>query len=105
MGFFGKHFIDEFEQAKADYCGWECGNVFSGWTTALQVAVDALKWNQAMVSFYLPAFTIISCALAIVHVSAHHVLVDCDPETCTMDVERVAAKITSRIHVIMFVHI
>jgi len=53
----------------------------------------------------LPAFTIISCAAAIVRAGATPVVVDSDPMTWNMDVGQVAEKITPRTKAIMVVHI
>ena len=53
----------------------------------------------------MPAFTIISCAQAVVPPAAMPVLVDSDPRTWSMDVGQVEAKITPRTRAIMPVHI
>jgi perosamine synthetase len=97
-------FIDRFEEIWAAYCGRKYGVAVSNGTTALQVAVDALALKPGD-EVILPSFTIISCAQAIVHAKAIPVLVDCDPETWTMDVQQVADRITARTRAIMPVHI
>jgi perosamine synthetase len=53
----------------------------------------------------MPAFTIISCAAAIVKAGAKPVLVDADSLDWNMKVEDVEAKITARTKAIMAVHI
>jgi perosamine synthetase len=53
----------------------------------------------------MPTFTIISCALPVVLADAVPVLVDSDPDTWTMDVDQVEARITPRTRAIMAVHI
>ncbi|MBI9086571.1 MAG: DegT/DnrJ/EryC1/StrS family aminotransferase, partial [Desulfobacterales bacterium] len=53
----------------------------------------------------LPAFTIISCAAAVVRAGAVPVVVDADPVTWNMDVARIEEKITPKTRAIMAVHI
>lgn len=97
-------FIGAFEQAWADYCGRRHGVAVSNGTAALQAAVAALDLEQGD-EVIMPTFTIISCALAVVHTGGVPVLVDADPATWTMDVEQIAARITPRTRAIMPVHI
>ena len=73
-------------------------------TAALEIAIEALgiiKGDEVI----MPAFTIISCASAIVKMGAIPVLVDSDLQTWNMDVNQIEAKITSRTKAIMVVHI
>ena len=62
-------------------------------SAALDAAVAALDLERGD-EVILPAFTIISCAAAIVRAGCVPVLVDSNPITWCMDVEQVAAKIT-----------
>ncbi len=96
-------FIREFEDAWAAYCGMEHGIAVTSGTTALQVAMASLGLEPGD-EVIMPAFTIISCALAIIEAGATPVLVDSDPRTWCMDVEQVAARITPRTRAIMPVH-
>ena len=98
------HFIEEFEEKWAAYCGMKYGVAVSNGTTALQVAVGCLDLKPGD-EIILPSFTIISCALAIVDHGGIPVLVDSDPRTWCMDVAQVEAKITRRTRAIMPVHI
>jgi perosamine synthetase len=98
------HFIEEFENRWAAYCGMKYGIAVSNGTTALQVAVGCLNLKPGD-EVIMPSFTIISCALAIVENGGIPVLVDSDPRTWCMDVSQVEAKITKRTRVIMPVHI
>jgi perosamine synthetase len=97
-------YVTRFEQAWADYCGMKHGVAVSSGTAALQVAIDALRLGPGD-EVVMPAFTIISCALAVVRAGAVPVLVDSDPETYCLDVEQVAAAVTSRTRALMPVHI
>ena len=97
-------FIEEFEEKWAAYCGMKYGIAVINGTAALQVvfACIDLKPGDEVI---MPTFTIISCALAVVYNGGVPVLVDSDPHTWCMDVSQVEAKITSRTHAIMPVHI
>jgi perosamine synthetase len=97
-------FIDEFESRFAEYCGMKHGVAVSNGTVALQLAVSCLglEPNDEII---MPTFTIISCALAAVYNGARPILVDCDPDTWCMDVDRMEALVTDRTRAIMPVHI
>jgi len=97
-------FIDKFEEKWSRYCGRKYGVSVSNGTAALQAAVAALNLQEGD-EVIMPAFTIISCAAAIIYSGGMPVLVDADPRTWTMDVAQVAGKITSRTKAIMVVHI
>ena len=97
------HFIEEFEQAWANYCGMKYGIAVSNGTTALQVAVACANIEPGD-EVIVPAFTIISCVQAILYNQGIPVLVDCDPKTWTMDPCQLEAKITPRTKAIMPVH-
>jgi perosamine synthetase len=97
-------YITKFEQSFAEYCGRSHGVAVSNGTTALQVACRCLDLKPGD-EVVMPTFTIISCALAVVYEGATPVLVDADPDTWTMDVEKIAEKITTHTRAIMPVHI
>jgi perosamine synthetase len=97
-------FIEAFEQGWADYCGRRYGIAVSNGTAALQLALACigLKPGDEVI---IPAFTIISCALAVIYNGGVPVLVDADPRTWCMDVGQVKEKINGRTRAIMPVHI
>ncbi|MCU0595768.1 MAG: DegT/DnrJ/EryC1/StrS family aminotransferase [Desulfobacterota bacterium] len=97
-------FIDEFEEQWAAYCGVKHGISVSNGTVALQTAVACLGLEPGF-QVIMPAFTIISCALAVIYNGGVPVLVDSDPRTWCMDVSRVEEKITGNTRAIMPVHI
>ena len=97
-------YIGAFEEAWAGYCGRRHGVAVSNGTTALQLAVSSLDLEPGD-EVILPAFTIVSCALAVVYNRAVPVLVDCDPGTWTMDPAAIEERITERTRAIMAVHI
>jgi perosamine synthetase len=96
-------FITAFEESWAGYCGVDHGIAVSSGTTALELAVACLELEPGD-EVIMPAFTIISCALAILRAGLKPVLVDSDPRTWCLDVNAVADKITPRTRAIMPVH-
>lgn len=99
----GPH-IEAFEAAWAAYCGRKHGIAVANGTVALHLAISLLDLQPGD-EIIMPTFTIISCAMPVVLAGAVPVLVDSDPETWTMDVDQVEAKITARTRGIMPVHI
>ena len=97
-------YVKEFEQKCAKYCSVKEGVAVSSGTAALQVALACLPLNKGD-EVIMPSFTIISCAISIIEAGAEPVLVDCDPETWTMDVKEVEKRISPRTKAIMAVHI
>jgi len=97
-------FVSEFEQRFAARVGRRHGIAVCNGTAALEAAVVALGLGPGD-EVILPAFTIISCAAAIVRAGAVPVVVDSDPLTWNMLPELVAARVTPRTRAIMVVHI
>jgi perosamine synthetase len=97
-------FISEFEERWAGYCGMKHGVAVSNGTVALQAAVACLDL-QPEDEVIMPAFTIISCAQAVIYNGGVPVLVDAEPRTWCMDVSEIEARITPRTRAIMPVHI
>jgi len=97
-------FIGEFEKRWAEYCGMKYGVAVSNGTVALEAAVGCLALEPGD-EVIMPTFTIISCALAVIYNYGKPVLVDSDPQTWTIDVSQIEAKITPRTRAIMPVHI
>ncbi len=97
-------FVRKFEEKLAAAVGRRHGIAVCNGTAALEVAVAALSLKPGD-EVIMPAFTIISCAAAIVRSGCVPVLVDSDPLTWNMEVRQIEAKITSRTKAIMVVHI
>jgi len=97
-------FVDKFEAQMARQVGRKYGVAVANGTAALDIAVAALGIGIGD-DVIIPAFTIISCASAVVRSGARPVVVDCDIETWNMDVTRIEEKITSCTKAIMAVHI
>jgi perosamine synthetase len=97
-------FIREFEEKFADRVGRKYAIAVSNGSVALDAAIVALG-IKAGDEVILPTFTIISCAAAIVRAGAIPVVVDCNPLTWNIDVDKIEARITSKTKAIMVVHI
>lgn len=97
-------YVDEFEKKFSSYIGVDHGIAVCNGTAALETALFAAEIGNGD-EVIMPAFTIISCPLAAIRFGAVPVLVDCDPETWNMDVNKIEERITSRTKAIMPVHI
>jgi perosamine synthetase len=97
-------FVARFEQAFAARLGRAHGVAVCNGTAALEAALYGLGVRTGD-EVIMPAFTIISCALAALRLGARPVLVDIDPETWCMDTAQVKARLTPRTRVVMPVHI
>ncbi|GLI36594.1 DegT/DnrJ/EryC1/StrS family aminotransferase [Geobacter hydrogenophilus] len=97
-------FVARFEENFAARVGRKYGVAVSNGTVALEASLVALGIGCGD-EVILPAFTIISCASAVVRAGAKPVLVDSDPLTWNMDVSRIESRITPRTKAIMAVHI
>lgn len=97
-------FVKEFERKMSETVDRRYGIAVSNGTAALEVAVQALNIGEGD-EVIMPAFTIISCAMAVTKVGAVPVLVDSDVDTWNMNVDEIESKITSKTKAIMIVHL
>jgi perosamine synthetase len=97
-------YVREFETRFARRVARTHGVAVCNGSAALEVAVAALGIGEGD-EVILPAFTIISCAAAVVRAGAIPVLVDADHLTWNMDVSKIEQRITSRTKAVMIVHI
>lgn len=97
-------FVRRFEKDFVSFVGVKYGIAVCSGTAALETALFALGVKAAD-EVIMPSFTIISCAVACLRLGAKPVLVDIEPETCTMDVDQIEGKITPKTKVIMPVDI
>lgn len=97
-------YVERFEKGMAGYTGRKYGIAVSSGTAALETAVQALELPKGS-EVILPAFTIISCAQAVVKAGLVPVVVDCREDTWNMDVSQIEEKITEKTVAIMAVHI
>ena len=96
-------FVGRFEREMAGVCGRKHGIAMSNGSTALDAALQALGLPEGS-EVIMPAFTIISCASAVLRDGCVPVLVDCD-RTWNMDTAQIESKITDKTSAIMAVHI
>ena len=105
-------FVHRFEEQMAASVGRRHGIAVCNGTVALEAAVAALELEPGD-EIVMPAFTIISCAAAVVRCGCVPVLVDSDPITWNMDVDKLRSKIENELEIknnkklkaIMVVHI
>jgi len=97
-------FVRKFEQRMSGTVGRKYGVAVSNGTAALEVAVQALGISEGD-EVIMPAFTIISCAMAVTKAGAVPVLVDSDIHTWNMNADEIETKITPRTKAIMIVHL
>ena len=98
----GKYLV-QFEQAFARYCGCEHGIGTTSGTTALHLAIAAVAVGPGD-EVIMPTFTIAATVFATLYVGAIPVLVDVEPDTWTMRVDQVAAKLGPRTRAVLPVH-
>jgi len=96
--------VQEFEEKFAARVGRKHGIAVSNGSTALDLAVRALRLPEGS-EVIMPSFTIISCAAAIVRAGLKPVLVDAEPRTWNLDVAQLTTKLSSKTRAIMVVHI
>ena len=97
-------YVGQFEAEFSQRAGRKYGIAVANGSMALEAAVTALDIGEGD-EVIMPAFTIISCATAIVRAGAVPVVVDCEPDTWNMDVTAIESLITDRTRAIMAVHI
>ena len=95
--------VTRFERDFSRFCGSRYGVSTNSGTTALHLALAALRIGPGD-EVILPTFTMIACANAISYVGAKPVLVDSDVDTWTMDPSKLRRRVTSRTKAIMAVH-
>ncbi len=97
-------FVKEFEKKMSASVNREYGIAVSNGTAALETAVPALGIGEGD-EVIMPAFTIISCAMAVTKTGAVPVLIDSDVHTWNMKADEIEAKITDRTKAVMIVHL
>ena len=105
-------FVRQFEEKFAERVGRKYGIAVANGSVALDTAVSAIGISRGD-EVIIPTFTIISCAAAVVRAGAVPLVLDCDPLTWNMDVEKLKEKIedeiekkgNNRLKAIMVVHI
>ncbi len=97
-------FIRDFEVQFAAACGAKHGIACANGTVAMHLALATLGLEPGD-EVIIPTFTMIATANTVTYTGAKPVLVDMEPDYWQMDIDQVAAKITSRTKAIVPVHI
>ena len=100
----GGPYVERFESAWAQRCERRHGVAVANGTVALELALAALEIGPGD-EVIMPALTLISCGLAAVRRGAVPVVVDVDPTTWCMDMERVREAMGPRTRAVMPVHL
>ena len=96
--------VDELEALLAGACGVRHAVAVSSGTAALDLAVRALRLEPGD-EVLVPAYTFRATANVVALAGLRPVLVDVDPETMNLDVERVAAAVGPRTRAVLAVHL
>lgn len=101
-------FVREFEYDFAIYHGVQQSLMTNSGTSALVVALQAMKeveeWPDSA-EVICPAITFVATINAVIHCGLKPVLVDVDPATYTMDADQIEAAITPHTKAIVPVHV
>ncbi len=89
-------FVQRFEKGMAAAIDRRHGIAVCNGTAALEVAIAALELRPGD-QVVMPTFTIISCAAALVRRGCIPILVDSDPVTWNMDIEKLKIKVEDEI--------
>jgi len=95
--------IGEFERKFAEKVGAKYGIAVTSGTTALHLVLYTLGIGEGD-EVIVPTFTMIATANAVRYCGAKPVLVDSEPRTGNIDVEKIEEKITSRTRAIIPIH-
>lgn len=97
-------FVTQFEENFAKFLGVKHAIAVSNGTTALHLALLSLGIGPGD-EVIVPAFTMASTWLAVIHAGAKPVFVDCEPDTFNIDPLLIESKITKKTKAIIPVHI
>jgi dTDP-4-amino-4,6-dideoxygalactose transaminase len=102
--FIGGEYVENFEQAYAEYCGVRhCIGVGNG-TDAIELALRALD-IRAGDEVILPVNTFVATAEAVIRAGATPVFVDVVPDTLLIDPAQVKEALTPRVKALIPVHL
>jgi perosamine synthetase len=97
-------YVEAFENKFSRYCNCRFGITTTSGTTSLHLALASIGVTHGD-EVIVPAFTMIGSVFPILYCGANPVLVDCEPNTWNMDVNRIEEKISNKTKAIMPVHI
>ena len=97
-------YVEQFENAFAQYCGVKYGVSVCNGTLALYLALVSLGVGVGD-EVIIPSFTMIATAFAVCYTGAMPVFVDADYSTWNIDTKKIESKITKKTKAIIPVHI
>lgn len=97
-------YVNQFESMFAAFCNVEHAVAVSNGTVALHLALETLDIGPGD-EVIIPSLTFAATANAVIHAGAVPVMVDCDPNTWTIDPGAVAENITLCTKAIIPVHL
>jgi perosamine synthetase len=96
-------FINQFEEKFSSFCNAKYGISCSSGTVALHLAIEAMGIGKGD-EVIIPTFTMIASSNAVIYAGAKPVLIDAEPETWNIDINKIEEKITKNTKAIMVVH-
>lgn len=97
-------YVTQFEENFAKFLGVKHAIAVSNGTTALHLALLSLGVGPGD-EVIVPAFTMASTWLAVIHAGAKPVFIDCEPDTFNINPQLIEPKISKRTKAIIPVHI
>jgi len=97
-------YVDKFESGFARYCGCDYGISTTSGTAALHLALATLGIGKGD-EVIIPTFTMVSTLLSVLYTGATPILIDCEPDTHNINVDKIEEKISTSTRCIMPVHI
>src|SRR5665648_180272 len=97
-------YVEDFEKKFSEYCNCRFGITTTNGTSSIHLALGSMgiaKGDEVIV----PAFTMIGSVFPIIYCGAKPILVDCEPQTWTIDVEQLEEKVSEKTKAIMPVDI
>ncbi len=102
--YIGGNAVEKFEHEFAQYCGSAYAIGCANGLDALVLILESLDIGQGD-EVIVPTNSFIASALAVTHVGARPILVDCDPSTYSVNIDSIRHAITNRTRAIMPVHL
>ena len=87
-------YVDKFESGFARYCGCDYGISTTSGTAALHLALATLGIGKGD-EVIIPTFTMVSTLLSVLYTGATPILIDCEPDTHNINVDKIEEKIST----------
>lgn len=97
-------FVEKFEQEFAKFIGTKYAIAVNSGTASIHLSLAALDIGPGD-EVIVPTLTMIATVLPVIYTGATPILIDSDPQTGNIDVNKVVARITNRTKAIIVVHL